>query len=328
MRTFRVGLDSYSLNPLHLSAFDLLDWAAAHGAQGVQFSECNLPAGYALDRIFLKELSARAREKQLYLEWGGGEHIPFDLRTWEPRDLLPGNRRAAEQAQILGTRVIRSCSGGLMRWSQKAPPTEDLLAAMGAELKAQRALFEDHGVTLAIELHFEFTTFELLRLFELCAAEPGGFLGICLDTMNCLTMLEDPVAATARVLPWTVATHMKDGALKLDEEGLISYPTEIGAGQIDFLQILGLLASCDREIHLSVEDHGGEFRIPIYQAEFLARFPDLGDGELTRLVQLADARREVKPPPLPRADWPGICRERVARDIAALQTIVAAGGWA
>ena len=30
----------------------------------------------------------------------------------------------------------------------------------------------------------------------MCDAPPGGWLGICLDTMNLLTMLEEPVAAT------------------------------------------------------------------------------------------------------------------------------------
>ena len=47
----------------------------------------------------------------------------------------------------------------------------------------------DHGVTLAIETHFEFTSFELVRLMERCDAEPGDYLGVCLDTMNLLTAI-------------------------------------------------------------------------------------------------------------------------------------------
>ena len=50
----------------------------------------------------------------------------------------------------------------------------------------------------------------------MCEAEPGGWLGICLDTMNLLTMIEDPVMATRRLLPWVVSTHIKDGGVLMD----------------------------------------------------------------------------------------------------------------
>lgn len=88
------------------------------------------------------------------LEWGGGQHVPFDTATWEPKDLLPGNRKAAEEAVRLDTKVIRSCSGGFFRWHEESPETEDLLRAMAVALRPQRPLFEDLGTILAIELHF------------------------------------------------------------------------------------------------------------------------------------------------------------------------------
>ena len=87
---------------------------------------------------------------------------------------------------------------------------------MAAALREQKPMLRDFGVILAIETHFEFTSFELLRLFEMCGAVPGEYLGICLDTMNLLTMLEDPVLAARRLLPWVVTTHIKDGGLMLD----------------------------------------------------------------------------------------------------------------
>ena len=97
---FPVGIDSYSLKPLNLTPFACLDWAAKNGADGVQFSEVNLPPGREVDAAFLKDVAARAADKGLYLEWGGGQHIPFDLQTGRPVDLAAVNRRAAEQAQI------------------------------------------------------------------------------------------------------------------------------------------------------------------------------------------------------------------------------------
>lgn len=326
MAAFRVGIDSYCLHPLALPPSDVLEWAERHGGEGVQFSGINLPAGRTPDAEFLADLRAEARERGLYLEWGGGQHVPFDTETWRTKDLLPGNRRAAEQAHALGTRIVRSCSGGFFRWGEHAPPTDALLCAMAAALQPQRQLFRDLDVVLAIELHFEFTTFELVRLFEMCDAEPGDWLGVCLDTFNMLPLLEDPVAGTERILPWVVATHVKDGALRLGAEGIISFPTELGRGLVDFDAILDRLAALGRPVNLSVEDHGGEFTTRIYDSVFLRRFPDLAAAELGRLIQLAYvggerlAAGEVTL--TDRADWKSLCQDRTERDLAYLRGLV------
>jgi sugar phosphate isomerase/epimerase len=247
------------------------------------------------------------------------------METWQPKDISPINRKAARQANTLGATVVRSCSGGLMRWSDRGPSTEVLLSAMARALRSHKQELEELNVLLAIELHFEFTTFELLRLFEMCGAQPGGYLGICLDTMNLLTMLEDPLAGTERILPWVVAVHAKDGGLLLDDQGLCSFTAAAGTGQVDFPQILARLATLDRRVNLSVEDHGGSFRIPIFEPEFLTRFPDLTAPELTRLVQLAvDGGKRVAAgslAPLDRSAWPQECERRVQLGIRNIKRI-------
>jgi len=324
MTAFRVGIDSYSLRPLALPPQQVLRWAHEHGTDGVHFTELHLPDPAAVDDEFLDALAGEARDLGLYLEWGGAQHIPFDLTTWTPKEIGAINARAARQARRLGTRVIRSCSGGLMRWTDEAPETEAILEAMARALREQRARLEDLDVVLAIELHFEFTTFELQRLFEMCDAPPGGYLGICLDPMNLLTMIEDPVAATERILPWIVAVHAKDGALGLSPRGLTSFPTPMGDGQIDFERILSLLSSLDRAVHLSVEAHGGSFEIPIFDPAFLRRFPDLTAAELSRLIEMA-VRKPDALSPLAREDWPARCERRVIEDVRRLKRLVASG---
>lgn len=326
MKRFRVGIDNYCLIALELSPFEELQWAAAHDADGVQFSGLHASKDRPVDEGFLSELADAAAQRDLYLEWGGGQHIPFDMSTWKPKELRPVNERAAKQARALGTSIIRSCSGGLMRWSDEAPPTEALLRATATALREQMPMLADYGVTLAIETHFEFTTFELLRIFEMCGAEPAGPLGICLDTMNLLTMLEDPVAATDRVLPWVVATHVKDGGMLLDDKGLVSFPTEAGKGQIDFQAIFPRLARLAPVPNLSIEDHGGSFSLPIFDPTFLSRFPDLSAGELARLVSMAH-ENDNRPPgdapaPLDRSLWPGQCEQRVHNGICNMKALV------
>ncbi len=322
---FKVGVDSYSLQPLELTAFELMDWVEANGGEGVQFSEVNLPPGRRLDKSFLRDLSQYAREKRLFLEWGGGQHIPFDLLSGRPVDIFKVNRRAAEQAHLLGLRAVRSCSGGLMRWTDDSLPTAVFLKMMAESLKRQKEMLGDFGVTLAIETHFEFTTFELLRLFTACGVRPGEYLGVCLDTMNLLTMLEDPVPATNRILPWIVMTHVKDGGILLTENGLLSFPVEAGTGIVDLERILRLLSTLERPVHLSLEDHGGEFLIPVFNRAFLLKFPDLTVVEFTRLLALAMEsqklfdRGEIRA--VERSDWPEVCEARVRHGLRRLKKI-------
>jgi sugar phosphate isomerase/epimerase len=222
--------------------------------------------------------------------------------------------------------VVRSCSGGFFRWDNSAPDTDTLITAMAAALRPQRPFFEDLGVTLAIELHFEFTTFELLRLFEMCDAAPSEWIGVCLDTFNMLPMLEDPVAGTERILPWVVATHVKDGAVELRPDGLRTFPTPLGRGQVDLPAILDLLDSSKQRINLSVEGHGGSFSTAIFDTEFMNLFPDLTGSEMESLlrkgregrVRLARGSLEITD----RSEWPGICEDRTEDDLSYLKRLV------
>jgi sugar phosphate isomerase/epimerase len=188
-RRRRVGLDNYGLFPLDLSPLETLEWAGAHGAEGVSFSGLTPEWQGRTDPAALADIRAFAHDHDLYLEWGGAQHIPRDMTSWACKDLFEVNLRAAREAAAIGATRVRSCSGGLMRWDPESPPTETLLRETADALRAQETMLRDHGVALAIETHFEFTSFELCRLLEMCEAEPGGWLGICLDTMNLLTLL-------------------------------------------------------------------------------------------------------------------------------------------
>jgi sugar phosphate isomerase/epimerase len=303
----RVGLDHYGLFPLELRPLETLRWAADHGAAGVAFSGFAPDAQAVFSPEALAEMAAFARDHRLYLEWGGAQHIPRDMTTWARQDLFEANRRVAAQAAALGVRVVRSCSGGLMRWQDAAPPTEALLRDTAAALRAQRSMLRDCHVILAIETHFEFTSYELVRLMDL------------------LTMLEDPVPAARRLLPWVVSTHVKDGGILLDTEGLTTFTAPIGRGVVDVGAIVDLVASLDREVHLTVEDHGGSFVLPIFDPLFLSRFPDLTATELARLVGLSQRTAEESLcRPLPRREWPRVCESRTADDLAVLAALVEA----
>jgi sugar phosphate isomerase/epimerase len=318
----RVGIDNYGLFPLDLAPLQTLEWAVAHGADGVAFSGLTVEWLDATDSAALADLQAYATAHGLYLEWGGASHIPRDMTSWARRDVADTNRRAARDAAALGARVVRSCSGGLMRWHDESPTTERLLCETAEALRSQAPMLRDQGVVLAIETHFEFTSFELARLMEMCEAEPGGWLGICLDTMNLLTMIEHPVWASQRLLPWVVSTHIKDGGVLMGGDGLTTFPVPVGEGVIDLGTIIQMLDTLPWPVALSVEDHAGSFLLPIHDAAFVDRFPDLRGAELSALIELSE-RTAGMPAcrPAHRSAWPSICEARMARDLDALRDL-------
>jgi sugar phosphate isomerase/epimerase len=325
MKTFRVGIDSYSLFPGGFSPLETVKWAVENGAEGVAFSGFEESIRTTLTSSVLRDVRKFADDNGLYLEWGNGQHVPMELTAFTAKDIFSSNRRAIAEAYDLGVNIIRSCSGGLMRWKKDSPSTGFLLEMAAAELRKQSSLFRDYGMTLAIETHFEFTTFELVRLFEMCDAEPGGWLGICLDTMNLLTMLEEPVSATARVLPWIVSTHLKDGGILAGDDGMTTFPAELGTGIVNIDEILGMIASAGREINFSVEGHGGSFFIPLREKWFIERFPDLQADEYSLLLKLAiESGEKIKGAKLKitgREEWPEIYNERTLKDINSLKKV-------
>jgi sugar phosphate isomerase/epimerase len=322
----KAGFDNYCLHPLDLMPHELLKWAKAEDADGVAFSGFPESVSEHFTSSYLRDIRQQAADLDLYLEWGNGQHVPRDLTSFARKEIYASNRRAVEEASILGARIIRSCSGGLMRWNRDAPGTELFLKEAAAELKKQAGMFRDNGIILAIETHFEFTTFELLRLFEMCDTFPGDYLGICLDTMNLLTMIEDPLAATERILPWIVSTHIKDGGIVKSKEGLTTFPAPLGKGSVNLKSVIKKLETLNKEIYLSVEDHGGSFFLPVNEGWFIRQFPDLSQDEYNNILNLAEITAvKIKSGELKiteRKEWPVICEERTGSDIRNLKSII------
>ena len=79
-------------------------------------------------------------------------------------------------------------------------------------------------------------------------------------------------------------------------------------------------------MNFSVEDHGGDFGIPIFNSEFLNEFPDLSAAEMISLFDLAKKTErlmeEGRCSMTGRSEWPQVCGERIAGDISVLKGII------
>jgi len=321
----KTGIDSHSLYALNLRPHEVLQWAHRNGAEGVHFSILPDTQRDELSVAYLHDLGQMARDMGLYIEWGGGKHIPFNIGDWSAEDLMPVNMKVAGEALAIGTNIIRSCSDGMMRANPLNPATATLLKATVSELTRMIPMLRDNGVVLAIETNFEFTTHELLKIFRMCEVEPGDCLGICLDTMNLLTMLENPVQASERIMPWVVCTHIKDGGLVFDKNGMTAFPSSLGSGIIDLEKIAAMIDEQKPEVNLSVSSHGGSYLLPIHEPWYIDQFPNLTISEYNNLMLLediAELRMEEGILSITSAEeWASVCEARVAGDLRLLKQI-------
>ena len=330
MKPFKIGISGEGLRPLGLSPFETLDWAIMNDADGVQFSGPGPDPDRDIDRSFLKELAEYAEENHLYLEWGGAEHFPFDPAGGGPRDLAAVNRKAAETARALGLSMVLSRSNGPARWSPKALPPGDLVGLIAANLKDEIPVLRDLGIVLALEPGHDLSTFDLLRVFELTETGPGERFGVSFDTLAPLTLLEDPVAAVTRLLPWIVAARVRDGGLALSGDGVTSFAAEAGTGVVDLSTIFAKLSILDRKVHLSLEDHGGDTLVPVFDPAVMTGYPDLASSELLAVLRLATRTQELldegKLAILEPRGWAEHGERRIKRGLRALRRIVEEGG--
>lgn len=322
----RTGIANYSLHPLKLKPHEVLQWAHDAGADGVIFSDLPPAMRDSLTMSYLHDLGQMARDLNMYIEWGNGQHIPFNMADWSPSDIIPSNMKAIGEARAIGTRIIRTCSEGMLRANPLNPHTADLMKATIAALRQMMPVLADNDVVLAIETHFEFTSFELLRIFEMCGAKPGGNLGICLDTMNLLTMLEDPVKASERLMPWVVCTHIKDGGLVFDRHGLTAFPADIGSGIVDIGKIVSLISGQERDINLSVECHGGSHLLPVHDQWYINQFPNLTISEYNNLMLLEEKAEELMGAGTlavrSEDEWATVCGDRTIHNLKMLKEIM------
>lgn len=282
----RVGLDSYTIGHLRLSALETLDFAEREGLGGVQFT---LPTEISpqLRSGELEEVRRRAGDLQLYLEVGISSINP--LREPETAGRSPAEHAAAlrpqlEAAASLGCRAVRCYVGWHKdRFSADHGWPAQLRAAKQVAIEL-RPVLRDLDLHLAVETHADSTSAELLEFVESIGPD---VVGICLDTGNLTMVLEDPLLAAERLAPYVWMTHLKDSILFFADRGFAWQARPAGGGIVPLDEILHAVARYKSDLTLSIEDHPRIYELPIFDADWLAHFPQLQASELARVVRIA-----------------------------------------
>jgi sugar phosphate isomerase/epimerase len=265
-----------------LEADRLLQIAAAVGAAGAHGGMTAIDFDWARRTRQLKE------ELDMYVE----------IQTFLPREDLAVFEHAVKVAKEAGATSLRAvCLPG--RRYEMFDTLEDWKAAVEGfhrQVAAAVPIAERHRMPLGIENHKDWRVDQQVALLRQYESE---FLGVCLDTGNNLSLLEDPLEVVEKLAPYTFNVHFKDMALEEYRDGFLMSEVPLGEGVLDLPAIVGILRRARPEVRFSLEMIVRDpLEVPCLTARYWATFDDVSGGALARTLR---AIRERTPrAPLPR----------------------------
>lgn len=261
---------------------DLLDRAEALGAGGVQGSLSST------DSEYLKNIRARAERLGMYLEVMGS--LPKDDNTAKFEATLA----AAKQ---VGARCVRSACLGSRRYETFKDLAEWNTFVRTSHARIDRAMpiVEKHGVPLALENHKDWTADEMAALMK---AKSNPLLGVCLDTGNNISLLDDPMYVIETLAPYAFCTHLKDMGVAPYEDGFLLSEVVLGTGILDLKRVVETIHKARPETRISLEMITRDpLKVPCFTDRYWATFPHRDGLYLARTVRLVRDRQSKQPLP-------------------------------
>jgi 3-oxoisoapionate decarboxylase len=284
----RVGFDHYTIAHRGWTARQTMEFAQAHGFDGVQFLDPTQIDG-KLDAAALAEFRAWTEANRMYLEVGLPPPNPVRRarelgRPVEPAEMARELAPQVEAVARLGCRHARVYVGDRhdrfrtdTPWKAQVAATAEVITRLGDQLKGL-------GLKIAIETHADLTGDELLALLGQLDPEIAG---VMLDTGNLIMRLDDPVETVRRLAPRVLGTHVKDAVLAFTPRGLCWQARPVGSGIVPLTDILAEVIHANPGIALSIELHPRTYDLPIYDRKWLGYFPALQPESLAAVVRLA-----------------------------------------
>jgi len=257
----KVGIDSYSFHryfgevypDLQIDpgvrwdmATDFVDFARTQNVDEVAVESCFFPVH---DPGYCRELGARLDDANLPRVVGWGH--PDGFHGGRDEQALEDLKRTIPMVPLIGTRTMRIVTSSMLYVNE---PHEPQVRNSIRMLKEAIEVAREHGVTLAIENHIDFTSEEILQIVEGVGDE---HLKVNFDTGNALRLFEDPVEAATRLAPYVVSTHTKDITVHrggTPMERFTWWPScPVGKGLVDIPALARVLDEAGYEGSLAVE---------------------------------------------------------------------------
>jgi sugar phosphate isomerase/epimerase len=260
-------------------ANEFLEHANSLGAAGVQISLPSDPARF------------RARAEQLGLYYEAMIGLPKEDTAAFRADL----RRAKEAGALC---VRAACLGGRRYETfQSLDEWKAFVATSHAALARAVPILEQEKVPLALENHKDWVLEEFLALLKKFSSP---WLGVCLDTGNNISLLDDPHELVNALAPFAVSTHLKDMDYEPEPDGFLLSEVPFGEGRLDLRAMIDTIRRHRPKTRLTLEMiTRNPLRVPCLAESYWTTFPERSARRLAATLRRVNERRGE---PLPRFD--------------------------
>lgn len=290
----KLGIDDFSYNIRHRAEqagytprvtqdpLTFLKYCHSIGAGGLQ---CVIGRR---DRTYEKELRAYLENNDLFMEdsvWLGGK---VDLEQFEV------SVRSVKEA---GARAIRGFCGG-RRYEQfdNREQFDKFAEHSWKTIESVAPIVEKHRIPLAIENHKDWLIPHMLNMLNHIGSD---FVGVCIDTGNSFSLLEDPIDTVKAYAPWAHSVHLKDMAVCEYEEGFLLADVVFGKGTLDLPRIVEIIRKARPGMKFSVEmSTRNPLKVPCLSKKYWATLNDVPGVNLAhaiRYVRTHASDRETLP---------------------------------
>ena len=216
---------------------------------------------------------------------------------------LPQNDDAADverqvvAAQRAGAECLRSACLGGRRYEHftSFEQWKSFVAESHKRIALVVPILEKHRLLLGLENHKDWTAEEMVALIERHSSE---FLGVCLDTGNNISLLDDPMDTVAKLAPFAVTTHFKDVAVKEYSEGFLLSEEPLGHGILDLTQVVESIRKARPRVRLNLEMITRDpLKVPCLMDRYWLTFPERSGVYLARTLRLVHDHPPAEPLP-------------------------------
>jgi sugar phosphate isomerase/epimerase len=239
--------------PRQLTTFELFDLVVDLGLDGLHLDDGVLEN---LDSGYLSEVKTAAENHRLYLEYnfsmdmgGMGIGIQHDLDE------------AIATATTLGADIVK-VSMDLKRprpvsASRFHPDVIEQMKSFATRLKASAPAAQEAGIKIAVENHCDSFSEEILWLLDR-VNHPA--VGACIDTVNALMVMEDPMQAIENLAPRAFTNHFRDDRIEFQRYGFKLTGAAVGEGDIDMKRAYEIIKNHSSMRRINIET---EMEIPL-----------------------------------------------------------------
>ncbi len=269
-------------SPKNLLAADrLMELASKVGAAGAHGGMTDIDFDWAKKTRRMKE------ELGMYLE----------IQTFLPREDPAVFEHAVQVAKAAGATSLRVVCllGRRYEMFDRLGDWNTAVDGFHRQLSAAVPIVEKYKMPLGIENHKDWLVDQQVAVMKRYSSE---YLGVCLDTGNNMSLLDDPMETIEKLAPYTFNVHFKDMAVEEYAKGILLSEVPLGDGILDLKRIVATVRRAKPNVYFSLEMITRDpLEVPCLTDKYWATFEGRSGGYLGRALSVVRANKPRRPLP-------------------------------